>query len=230
MNDITVTDTSPDKDMMMLKVIESGNIEALERFISLRERERTREAAIEFDAHFSEMQAEFPVVYKRKIARDYGGNEMYKYAPLEELQVEFQPIIAKHGFAYTFSEESIEGGKRITMRISGHGSERLNHYDVPTLDTNKRTNAAQAGGGTSSYGQRYAFKAGFGLIIADEDNDAQDDRDPAEYADAIADISDAQNMDDLMEAWKAIYTRHSGDTYAMKILTAAKDKRKAALQ
>jgi len=225
MNNIAVTDEQPNRDMMMLKVIESGNIEALERFIALRERERTREAAIEFDAHFSEMQAEFGTVPRSKSG--YSGN----YAPLEELQKEYTPIISRHGFSYTWNEEAIEGGgKRCTLRISGHGSARYNSFDIPDLPASKQMNAVQAAGAMSTYGRRYTFIAGFGVIIADEDPDGDPEHDPAEYADAIADISDAQNMDDLMEAWKAIYTRHSGDTYAMKILTAAKDKRKAALQ
>lgn len=224
MNNITLTDTSPDKDMMMLKVIDSGNIEALERFIALREREVTRQAAIEFDAHFSEMQAEFGTVPRSKSG--YSGN----YAPLEELQKEYTPIISRHGFSYTWNEEAIEGGgKRCTLRISGHGSARYNSFDIPDLPASKQMNAVQAAGAMSTYGRRYTFIAGFGVIIADEDTDGDPEHDPAAYADAIADISDAQNMDDLMEAWKAIYTRHSGDTYAMKILTAAKDRRKGEL-
>ena len=223
MNDLTVIDDGNNNDVMMAKVLEAGNIEVLERFIALREREESRQAAIEFDAHFSEMQSEFVPVIRDK--KGYAGN----YAPIESLQKQYGPIIAKHGFSYTWTEEAIQGGKRCTLRISGHGSARYNSFDIPELGTNKQMNAVQAAGAMSTYGRRYTFIAGFGVIIDDEDADGAPEHDPAVYADAAADISDAQNLDDLMKAWKVIYARHSGDTYAMKILTAAKDKRKGEL-
>jgi len=208
----------------MLKVIESGNIEALERFIALREREESRQAAIEFDAHFSLMQAEFGTVPRSKSG--YSGN----YAPLEELQKEYTPIISRHGFSYTWNEEAIEGGgKRCTLRISGHGSARYNSFDIPDLPASKQMNAVQAAGAMSTYGRRYTFIAGFGVIIADEDPDGDPGHDPAAYAEAVQKLNGVNALAELITEWKQLYAVYSGDTYAMKILTAAKDKRKGEL-
>lgn len=161
------------EDALMATVLQTGNIEVLERYIALREREEARQAKLEYDRHFSEMQAEFGTAKRTK--EGYG----YKYAPIEELQKEYGPIIAKHGFSYRWNEEKLDGyGKRCIMTISGWGHSESNCFDIPTMEapTNrngqKTSNAVQVAGGMSTYGRRYTFIAGFGVIIEDEDPDA----------------------------------------------------------
>ena len=158
-------------DMLMMKVIDTGNVEALERFIALREREESRQASLEFDRHFAEMQAEFVPVIKSKEATDSDDKKMYAFAPIEVLQKEYGPIIARHGFSYRWKEEAIETGKKCTLIISGHGSSRENSFDVPMIQGTKRMNPVQVAGAMSTYGRRYSFISGFGVIIEDEDAD-----------------------------------------------------------
>lgn len=216
-------------DALMVEVIKSGNIDALERFIALREREEARQAAKEFDAHFSEMQSEFPAV--GRIKQGYG----YQYAPVEELQRVYGPIIARHGFSYSWTETALEAGKRCTMRISGHGSSRENSFDIPNLeparnrDGKMTMNLVQAAGAMSTYGRRYTFIAGFGVQISDEDADGEPEADPADYAQDIQSLKDAPNMDLLGKVWKTVYHAHQGNKKALAILTAVKDEQKAAL-
>lgn len=161
------------EDALLATVLQTGNIEALERYIALREREEARQSKLEYDRHFSEMQAEFGSAKRTK--EGYG----YKYAPIEELQKEYGPIIAKHGFSYRWNEEKIEGGKRCTMTVSGWGHSESNSFDIPTMEApvnregKKTSNAVQVAGGMSTYGRRYTFIAGFGVIIEDEDPDAE---------------------------------------------------------
>lgn len=168
----------PKEDALLATVLQTGNIEALERYIALREREEARQAKLEYDRHFSEMQAEFGTAKRTK--EGYG----YRYAPIEELQKEYGPIIAKHGFSYRWNEEKIEGGKRCTMTVSGWGHSESNSFDIPTMeaptnrDGKKTSNAVQVAGGMSTYGRRYTFIAGFGVIIEDEDPDADMPEDP----------------------------------------------------
>jgi hypothetical protein len=210
-------------DELMLQVIKSGNIDALERFIALREREEARQAAKEFDAHFSEMQSEFPAV--GRIKQGYG----YQYAPVEELQRVYGPIIARHGFSYSWTETALEAGKRCTMRISGHGSSRENSFDIPKLDTNKQMNPVQAAGAMSTYGRRYTFIAGFGVQISDEDNDGEPEIDPGDYAHDIQQLKNAESLTALGTIWAPIYKAHQSNKKALAILTAVKDEQKAAL-
>lgn len=222
MHDLEVLNEQSE-DSFMMAVIQSGNVDALEKVIALREREETRKSALTFDENFSKMQSAFESVARTK--KGYG----YQYAPIEALQKSYGPIISKHGFSYAWSEDPVENGTRCTMTIYGHGSSRSNSIIVPALPQTKSMNAIQAVGAQSTYSRRYTFIAGFGVIIDDEDADGAPDRDPAAYSEAVNLIGNAETLDDLMSEWRRLYDRYRDDTYAIKILTAAKDKRKAAL-
>lgn len=163
------------EDRLLEKVLESGNIEVLERYIALRKSEEERQARILFEEHFAQLRADLKPVIKRKENTFLKS----KYAPLEMLQDACDEMIAKHGFFYTWREEAIENGKRIWMDISGYGHTRSNYFDTPDLEPLKSnegkqvTNILQARGIQSTYGQRYTFKAGFGIVIAGEDTDGE---------------------------------------------------------
>jgi hypothetical protein len=163
------------EDRLLETVLASGNIEVLERYIALRKSEEERQARIMFDEHFAALQAELPAVVKSK-ANDFLKS---KYAPLETLQAACNPVIFKHGFSYSWHEESIEGGKRVYLDISGYGHTRSNYFDAAQMDAivskegKQVTNTLQVGGIMSSYGRRYSFISGFGLIIEGEESDGQ---------------------------------------------------------
>lgn len=160
------------RDELLSTVVQTGNIELLERFMAAREREEARQAKLDFNRHFAEMQSDFTSA--RRTKEGYG----YKYAPLDVIQKAYGPIIAKHGFSYRWNEVAIEGGKRCIMTISGYGHSEENSFDIPAMeapvnrDGKKTSNPVQIAGGMSTYGRRYTFVAGFGVIIEDEDPDA----------------------------------------------------------
>lgn len=153
------------KDAMMLKVIESGNVDGLERFIALREREEARQSQLEFEKRFAAMQKEFPPIKKMK------KGHTSKYAPLEVILRVVGPIIAEHGFSYRWDEVATEGGKNVTMYVSGYGHTKENTFYVPHMPGNNAMNPVQVAAAMSSYGKRYSFVSGFGLNIEDEDTD-----------------------------------------------------------
>jgi hypothetical protein len=163
------------EDRLLETVLASGNIEVLERYIALRKSEEERQARIVFEEHFAQLRADLRPVVKQKENTFLKS----KYAPLEVLQDACDAMIAKHGFFYTWREEAIEGGKRIWMDISGYGHTRSNYFDTPDLEVLRSnegkavTNILQARGIQSTYGQRYTFKAGFGIVIAGEDTDGE---------------------------------------------------------
>lgn len=167
----TVQNTAPAtrEDALLAKVLESGNIEILERFIALRKSEEERQARLAFEEAFSRMRAELPGIAKKK---DNGATKS-KYAPIEDIQRACDPVIHKHGFSYSWREEAIPDGKRVILDISGFGHTKSNYFDCPKIVTNAAQNAIQAAGAMSTYGRRYTFIAGFGVIIEGEDSDGQ---------------------------------------------------------
>ena len=222
-----VEDKTPVKvsnsDDMMMEVIKLGQVDALERMIALREREEARHAALAFDTHFAAMQAEFRVVGRNK------QGFKFKYAPIEALQMEYTPTIAKHGFSYSWDEEQIEGGKRCRLTISGYGSKRQNTFDVPLLTGTDRMNEIQVAGAMSTYGRRYTFISGFGIIIADEDSDGEVSIDVDEYATFAEKLNLCESIEVLASVWSTIYPKVKDSPAAVRYLTGVKDAKKEML-
>jgi hypothetical protein len=156
-------------DSLVRLAIEKGiDVDNLQRLIDMRNAEIERQAKLDFQFHFAEMQKAFIPVTRAK----QGYN--YKYAPIELLQNTLGPIIADHGFSYSWREESIaDGGKRCILSISGYGYTQENYFDIPKLEKTKEMNSVQVVGAMSTYGRRYSFIAGFGVVIDDEDPDGR---------------------------------------------------------
>ena len=148
-------------------------IDQLERLIAMRERQEEREAKKGFELHFAEMQAEFTPVKRSK------KGDKSSYAPIEEMQRQYGAIIARHGFSYRFPEKELEDGKlEVTLVISGYEHSETNSKILPAYEPDKGgqsgksiMNPLQAEGTRSTYGQRYAFIAGFGITMEDMDTD-----------------------------------------------------------
>ena len=157
---------SPTDRLIMMAVQGNADIDKLEKLLDLKAREEDRQAKAAFDKKFAKMQAEFTPVARGKKGYDY------TYAPIEDLQAHYGPVISKYGFSYSWREETMATGKRCVMTISGHGHSEETCFDVPHLEGTKQMNAVQIAGAMSTYGRRYTFIAGFGTIISDEDTDA----------------------------------------------------------
>lgn len=216
-------------DRLLEKVLESGNIEVLERYIALRKSEEERQAKLAFEEHFSKLRSELRPVVKQK------ENTFLKtkYAPLDVLQEACDPIILKHGFFYTWREEAINGGKRVWMDISGYGHTKSNYFDTPDLETIKNregkdvTNVLQARGIQSTYGQRYTFKAGFGIVLAGEDTDGSFTLTEVETAEPYkALITAAQTKQDLVNVFGRIWKETADNKHVQKLVQAAYEARK----
>lgn len=155
-------------DNLIRLAIEKGiDVDNLQRLINMRNAEIERTAKEDFQFHFAEMQKSFVSVSREK----QGYN--YKYAPIEVLQKTLGPIIAEHGFSYSWREETLPEGKKCVLIISGYGHTQENSFDVPKLEKTKEMNSVQAAGAMSTYGRRYTFISGFGVIIDYEDPDAR---------------------------------------------------------
>lgn len=187
-------------DRLLEMVLQGGKIDVLERFIALREKEELRQARLQFDLHFSEMQNEFVPAKKDKKAYDSW------YAPIESLQRQFNPIITKHGFSYSWKEEALpDNVKRIVIMISGWGYTKEAYFDCPVLPGTKQMNPIQVEGARTTYGKRYTFQSGFGITTEDEDTDAMGFEDALQYADMIKKLRDCETAPDLVEAWASIW-------------------------
>ena len=95
---VAVTGDQPAQVMaMMLEAAKSMDTEKLEKLMNLQERMLNRNAKAAYDADFVRMKPELPRVAKRKD----NTQTKSKYAPLEDINLVVDPILAKHGFGTT---------------------------------------------------------------------------------------------------------------------------------
>ena len=120
-----------------------------------------------------EAQLEFEEVVKNVTGRT--GNQSYKYADLNQLIAATRPALAKHGLVVAWfggCTSPIEGKKRVTMCLYGHGAMILAHDDFVEPEHVKDY------GGEITYRRRYLYNAMLGLD-ADRDADSNPDHPPA---------------------------------------------------
>jgi hypothetical protein len=140
-----------------------------------------REAKNAFDAAFSTMQPELPVVARRGTisgeSRRTGDRLNQSYGRWEDISPAIMPVLAKHGFGIRFRQEPVIDAAgatktRITCVLShaqGHREETF--FDLP-LDTSGSKNNVQAYGSTASYGRRYSAMLALNIVTKGEDDDS----------------------------------------------------------
>lgn len=139
----------------------------LERMLDMKERHEAQQAKAAFDAAFAEASAEFPTIPLR------GENKHQKtrYALLEDILSGVRPVLAKYGFAISFSTEVDKDNVTVTAELSHRaGHSKRNSMPLPR-DAGAGRNAVQAVGSSQKYGQRYTAQAILGLSLGDDDDD-----------------------------------------------------------
>jgi hypothetical protein len=203
-------------------------VQLLRELIAMQNAERERVCKENFDTHFAELRKALAPVVKTRV----NSGTSSKYAALEDLQGPCDPIIFDHGFTYSWDEEALaEGRKCVIMYIYGYGYTKTIRWEAPHFDGNRATNPLQSAGVQSSYGQRYTYKGGFGIVLKGEDNDAQsfDLDEVMATAKPLAEIKAATSLNDLGAKWTAIYNEYKSDDALLALLIKAKDMKKKEL-
>jgi hypothetical protein len=151
--------------------------ETLTQLFDLVVKVQEREAERAYNEAMRDFQAECPVLTKGR------EGHKYKYAALPHIIKATAALRKKHGFSYSFDsglvgEDEIETTCIIT-HIGGH-SKRFS-ITLPKMweDSSRLMNPLQKTASATSYGRRYSFVFGFG-IIAEDDNDARSFKEKSE--------------------------------------------------
>lgn len=168
-SDIMVSESSMSS---MLQIIErcalnpAIDIDKMNKLFDIQERMMNKQAEIEYNIAFAEMQAELP-----PIPADKQGQSS-KHFTKGGANILINPVLKKYGFALNFrtTQEGTSIRTRATLRHkSGHSE--YTELVLPS-DTGGNKNQVQAIGSSQSYGERYTMKAILNLtIIGDETDD-----------------------------------------------------------
>ncbi len=162
-------------DQMITKAIEQNlPVETMERVLAMRTQLKAEWAKERFDHAMAECQGEIPVIEKSKQARDETkGKDLYRYAPLEAIVKVAGPVIAKHGFSYSFKTEN--GTDRVkascvVKHVDGHSEESVMETSLCTK-TPIMSDPQQIAA-TVTFNKRYAFMNAFGITTGGEDDES----------------------------------------------------------
>jgi len=163
-------DPSSPQAMIMTAIASGANVEVLEKLMSLQERFQANQAKAEYIKSMSTLQSEIPTV--KKLKKNGGTNS--NYAPLEDIVAQCKELIRKQGFTYSWdtsmSEKSIEVVCKAT-HINGHTDTSSMVSEI--AEGTKANSAPQKTAITITYLKRYTLCNLFGIMVADEDQDAR---------------------------------------------------------
>lgn len=153
---------------MVQMAMQSNNFspDSLDKLLSVQRDWEAGEAKKAFNAAFTQMQTEIPVIPKTKDGHNC------KFTPLEVSVGTLRPIMDRHGFSFRHSVS--QNGSEVTVTcILAHAQ---GHSESSTMtanpDSSGSKNAIQAIGSTRTYLKRYTFEDVVGIATGDYDDDA----------------------------------------------------------
>jgi hypothetical protein len=107
------------------------------------------------------------------------------------MDVVIRPLLAKHGFAISFTSRDDKDSVTITGTLSGWGWERNSTYTLPP-DVGPGRNALQARGSSRRYAKRYITDDLCNVVRKGKDDDARG------FQEALIDAVQQQHLLDLI--------------------------------
>lgn len=154
---------------LMQRALEAGNLELVERMMTLQERWEAMQSRKAFEAALALAQADLPVILKTRTV-NLGNGRGYRYEDFATIDRTIKPHLKDHGITYRFRTEAQPDGKlKVTCILSGHGHSEENSQAAKP-DASGSKNEVQALGSVQTYLMRYTLKAALGLAASDDDD------------------------------------------------------------
>jgi hypothetical protein len=162
---------------VLMQMLTNPDIPAdkMEVVMKMRREVLTDQAREAFQEHFAAFSAELPQVERDgTVALVKDGREVGRYAftTIENMDTVLRPLLAKHGFAISFSSADNKEGVTVTGTLSGWGWERSSTYTLPP-DAGPGRNAVQARGSSRRYAKRYVTDDLCNVVRKGKDDDAK---------------------------------------------------------
>ena len=153
---------------------QGASVEAIERFTALYERMTAKQAEQAFGEALAAFQSDCPPIRKNesaKITTKTGAQYGYAYASLDMIADTIRPMLAKHGFSYTWDMEESSGSIVCicTLRHKGGHTQRAT-FKAP-MDTEAKMSGAQKSAAALTYARRQSLVQALGLTTGDGDTD-----------------------------------------------------------
>jgi hypothetical protein len=147
----------------------------LEVMLKMRREVLADQAREAFQAHYAEFSAELPQVERDgtvTLVKDGVAKGSYPFTTIEAMDIVIRPLLAKHGFALSFTSRDDKDAVTITGTLAGWGWERNSTYTLPP-DAGPGRNALQARGSSRRYAKRYITDDLCNVVRRGKDDDAR---------------------------------------------------------
>jgi len=178
---------------LMRYALEHDKVDALEKLVPLFERLKDRAAVQEFNASFAEFQIECPPVRKSTKATIPGKSGKrgfsYNFAKLQDIARTIDPVLKKHGFAYSWDGEMDGNRYRSTCTLVHKGGHSRSGSFVCPVEGKMGASDQQKFGIAKEYARRNSLVDVLGLVTVDPDVDGADPTkkiDETEFANVTA--------------------------------------------
>lgn len=158
---------------MLKAVIDKGvtqdNVAALEKIVGLYERMEEKNAEKQFAASFVALQQDLPVIVAQTVIVNRG-----KYERFEDVMHVVQPLLTKHGFSISFSNENVDGRVTETCHLTHVGGhKRVNSFTVRVSGKADSETQADCKAGTTA--KRNALLNALNIVIRQDCLQDEDD-------------------------------------------------------
>jgi hypothetical protein len=182
----------------LMRALADPNIPAdkLEIIAKMRREVLTDQAREAFQEHFAAFSAELPQVERDgtvELVKDGKVMGRYSFTTIEGMDLILRPLLAKHGFAISFSSADNVNGVTVTGTLSGWGWERSSTYTLPP-DKGPGRNELQARGSSRRYAKRYVTDDLCNVVRKGKDDDARG------AMEALIDAVQLKELTDLIKA------------------------------
>ena len=163
-----------DPNALMELAIRSGaGVETLERLMAVRRELRAEAAKTAFFDALAQFQARCPVIIKSRAVMNRDGKSVrYRFAPLDVIKTQVDPILRELGFSYQFDTEPETGWVKASCRLTHcAGHSETSSFKVP-IDKDAYMNCQQQFASAQQFAKRYAFVNVLGILTGDQDDDA----------------------------------------------------------
>lgn len=202
-------------------------IDVIERLAALQKQEREYAAEIDFNDAMNKVQEQI-----KRVAPDLDNSQTRsKYASYAAIDRKIRPVYSQAGFSLSFDTADcpLPEHVRVVCYVALAGHTRRYQVDMPCDgkgakggDVMTKTHAA---GAAMSYGMRYLVKGIFNIAVGEEDTDGNLETN-GELIEQLEWIENASTPEELKKLYAAAYGMFEANPAALKVIIAAKKKRK----
>ncbi|MGC2201666.1 MAG: ERF family protein [Stellaceae bacterium] len=217
-----------------------ANVEKLEKVMAMFERLKAKEAELAYNAakgRILKKLAGIKIVKNRSAVYEIdkgkpqkGTYEVFKYAPLEEIDRHLRPLLGEENMDLSYSDEPREGGGLLIRGRLKHlpGGHYEDSFMPAPLDTTGGKSDVQAVGSTNSFLRRYIACNIFNIVVVGDDDDGIGGTINEAQTKTILDlIKKAKAGPKFLKYMKAQSIEKAGSLEAAVATIAARDYRKA---